>query len=95
MSFVSANLCIVSNNGYFQLKRLWLQGISIDDALLRLILSNHCVDKVKGLVLDGCKVSDQIVEKLAEKIEKRTKKVKIIIWLNYFVAAGKLVQIRW
>ena len=95
MSFVSAKLCIVTNNGYFKLKKLGVVDISIDDALLRFILSNHCVDKVEGLGLWGCKVSDQIVEKLAEKIEKRTKKVKIIIWLNYFVAAGKLVQIRW
>ena len=95
MSFVSANLCIVTNNGYFQLKQLWLLDISINDALLRFVLSNHCVDKVEVLVLWDCKVSNQIVEKLAEKIEKRTKKVKIIIWLNYFVAAGKLVQIRW
>ena len=85
----------MTNNSYFQLKQLWLQYISIDDALLRFILSNHCVDKVERLVLEGCKVLDEIVEKLAEKIEKRTKKVKIIIWLNYFVAAGKLVQIRW
>ena len=95
MSFVSANLCIVTNNGYFQLKILAVLDISIDDALLRFILSNHCVDKVERLNLARCKVSDQIVEKLAEKIEKRTKKVKIIIWLNDFVAAGKLVQIRW
>ena len=85
----------MTNNGYFQLKQLWLEDISIDDALLRFILSNHCVDKVEGLVLWSCKVSDEIVEELAEKIEKRTKKVKIIIWLNYSVAAGKLVQIRW
>ena len=85
----------MTNNGYFQLKQLDVQDISIDDALLRFILSNHCVDKVEWLGLWKCKVSDQIVEKLAEKIEKRTKKVKIIIWLNYFVAAGKLVQIRW
>ena len=85
----------MTNNGYFQLEQLRLKDISIDDALLRFILSNHCVDKVEALGLWCCKVSDQIVEKLAEKIEKRTKKVKIIIWLNYFVAAGKLVQIRW
>ena len=72
----------MTNNGYFQLKWLRLRDISIDDALLRFILSNHCVDQVEVLGLDGCKVSDQIVEELAEKIEKRTKKVKIIIWLN-------------
>ena len=74
---------------------LAVQDISIDDALLRFILSNHCVDKVELLGLLRCKVSDEIVEKLAEKIGKRTKKVKIIISLNYFVAAGKLVEIRW
>ena len=81
----------MTNNGYFQLKMLWLDDISIDDALLRFVLSNHCVDKVEALCLFGCKVSDQIVEKFAERIEKRTTKVKIIIWLNYFVAAGKFV----
>ena len=84
LSFVSANLGIVTNNGYFQLKKLYVRDISIDDALLRFILSNHCVDKVEWLGLFGCKVSDQIVEKLAEKIEKRTKKVKIIIYFNRF-----------
>ena len=72
----------MTNNGYFQLKILVVEDISIDDALLRFILSNHCVDKVELLDLAGCKVSDEIVEKLAEKIEKRREKVKIIIWLN-------------
>ena len=88
----------MTNNGYFQLKRLRLRDISIDDALLRFILSNHCVDKVELLYLCDCKVSDEIVEKLAEKIEKRTKEGENNYLVELFcccrqISANPLVKI--
>ena len=59
------------------MKDLWLRGVSMDNDLLRFTLS-HCVDQVEELEFDGCDITDEIVEQLAEKIKRRQNPVKCL-----------------